>query len=437
MKRKRRKIKAFFVVFFMSLLATLIVGMVGILILYVAKNGYLRNSNEEKVTQHQEIETYVAILETEVELVEIGETESAVMSDMQDEETEKRYEEQLSDELMMKQERIYTIESDGENEVSLLFAGDMLFDDEYAVMSSYLNRGGRITDGFSEDLIATMNQADICMVNNEFTYTRRGTPTEGKTYTFRATPDSVKIMEQLGVDIVSLANNHAMDYGEQSLYDTMYTLERAGIPYVGAGKNIEEASHPVYYIVNDVKIAFVAATQIEQSDFPDTVGATENSAGVYRCWKDDRILKTLQEAKQNSDFVVFYIHWGSESTTELNWGQTTYVKQYVDAGADLIIGDHPHVLQGIELMDGVPVIYSVGNFWFNSKTRDTCMVKCIVDKEGLKSFQFIPCLQSDCKTVMLEGEEKKRVIQYENSISRGITLDENGYLLLQQSGIDD
>lgn len=431
MKRKHRKIKTFFAIFFMSLLATLIVGTSGILILYVAKNGYLRNDNEEEMVQHQTVETYVETMEVETELVEIGETESAVLADLQDAESEKRYEDQLFDLQKMKQERIYSKESEGENEVSLLFAGDMLFDDEYAVMYSYLNRGGRITDGFSEDLIATMNQADICMVNNEFTYTRRGAPTEGKTYTFRATPDSVKVMEQLGVDIVSLANNHAMDYGEQSLYDTMYTLECAGIPYVGAGKNIEEASHPVYYIVNDIKIAFVAATQIEQSDSPDTRGATENSAGVYRCWKDDRVLETLQQAKQNSDFVVFYIHWGSESTTELNWGQTTYVKQYVDAGADLIIGDHPHVLQGIELVDGVPVIYSVGNFWFNSKTRDTCLIRCIVNQEGLKSFQFIPCLQSDCKTIMLEGEEKERVIQYENSISMGIVLDEDGYLLLE------
>ena len=100
----------------------------------------------------------------------------------------------------------------------------------------------------------------------------------------------------------------------------------------------------------------------------------------------------------------------------------------IAAGADLVIGDHPHCLQPIGVIQGVPVIYSLGNFWFNSKTLDTGMVKVVINQDGIVSYQFIPCLQSDCRTVRLEGEEKKRVLDYMRSISEGVQIDEEGYV---------
>ncbi len=210
--------------------------------------------------------------------------------------------------------------------------------------------------------------------------------------------------------------------------DTLDTLAGIGMPYVGAGRNLEEASKPVYFIAGDIKIAIVSATQIERLDNPDTKGATDDSAGVFRCLNPDRLLDAVREAKENSDFVVVYIHWGTENTVEVDWAQLDQAPKIADAGADLIIGDHPHCLQPIEYVNGVPVVYSLGNFWFNSKELDTCIVKAVVGEDGLRSLQFIPALQKGCKTSMLHGEEKARVLNYMRSISPKIDIDEEGFI---------
>lgn len=350
-----------------------------------------------------------------------------------DQETEEeapkgKYAEILADPSYMAENHIYEKEISKEGEVTLAFGGDILFDPSYSVMASLLQRAGGIHDSISEDLMDEMRNADIMMINNEFPYSSRGIPTEGKQFTFRARPESASILEEMGVDIVSLANNHAYDYGEEAFLDTMETLSGIGMPYVGAGKNLEEASRPVYFIAGDMKIAIVSATQIERLDNPDTKGATDSSAGVFRCLNPDHLLEIVREAKENSDFVVVYIHWGTENTVEVDWLQRDQAPKIADAGADLIIGDHPHCLQPIEYVNGVPVVYSLGNFWFNSKELDTCLVKAVVGEEGLKSLQFVPALQKGCKTVMLHGEEKARVINYMRSISPKVDMDEEGFI---------
>ena len=197
---------------------------------------------------------------------------------------------------------------------------------------------------------------------------------------------------------------------------------------MGAGRNLEEAMKPVYFIAGDIKIAIVSATQIERLDNPDTKAATETTAGVFRCLNSDKLLEVVAEAGENSDFVIVYIHWGTENTAEPDWLQLQQAPEIVKAGADLIIGDHPHCLQPIQYVDGVPVIYSLGNFWFNSKQVDTCLVKAVVREEGLVSLQFLPALQKDCTTSLLYGGEKERVLSYMRSISPGIIIDEDGYI---------
>ena len=225
-----------------------------------------------------------------------------------------------------------------------------------------------------------------------------------------------------------LANNHIYDFGEIGLLDTLDTLSGAGIPYVGAGEDLKEASAPIYFIVNDIKIAVVAATQIERLDNPDTRGATETSAGVFRCWNPEKLYETVSMAKENSDFVVVYIHWGTENVTEPDWAQLEQAPKLAQAGADLIIGDHPHCLQGITYFEDTPVIYSLGNFWFNSKTVDTGMVQVTIDREGLKSFRFVPAVQSDCRVDLAHGEDADRILSYMRELSPNVTIDEEGYV---------
>lgn len=364
--------------------------------------------------------TVLENVEIEIESLEQTSTEEV---DVLRAENERLYNEAIS-----KGEKVFLVNCADQEQIKLAFAGDILLDDEYAMMFRYRSRGSDINDTFSATLLERMRNADVFMLNNEFPFSTRGTPTEGKTFTFRANPSNIDMYAQIGVDLVSLANNHAYDYGEQALLDTFSTLEGAGIPYVGAGRNIEEAKKPVYLIANGMKIAVVSATQIERNAVPDTKEATMTNAGVLRCMDPTALLEVIAQAKANSDFVILYIHWGTESQETTDWLQDKQAPIYAEAGVDLIIGDHPHCLQKIDCISGVPVVFSLGNYWFNSKTQNTCLVEVQLTKEGLKSLQFIPCLQENCRTSQLESAKKEEVLNYMRKLSPNVQIDSEGYV---------
>lgn len=428
-RKKRKKNQSNFIMpFFLTLILIVSAGVFMMLgWLYLHKQ---EEPAEENYPKTQEMKPAEPVEEKDGEKRDEeedgSETEEAAETPVDD----SRYADVLQDEAYMAEHNIYAKEAFSEEYVTLLFAGDILFDPNYSVMAKVLQNGGDIGNGIAPDLIGEMQSADIMMLNNEFAYSDRGAPTPEKQFTFRARPDSVAYLTDMGVDIVSLANNHAYDYGEQALLDSLQILQAEGIPYVGAGVNEQEASAPVYFIINDMKIAFISATQIERLDNPDTKGATETSPGVFRCFNGEKLMQTVAQAKEESDFVVVYIHWGTENQEETDWLQNKQAPELVEAGADLIIGDHPHILQRIEIIDGVPVIYSLGNFWFNSKPLDTGMVKVTISEEGLQSFQFIPCQQVNCRTSMLEGEEKSRVLGEMRRMSGNVQIDEDGYVLM-------
>jgi len=341
-----------------------------------------------------------------------------------DEETMKGQETIYDD--INKKYSIATASTDG---IMLAFGGDICFHDDFSNMIAYRSREKGIFDSISAELMEEMKNSDIFMVNNEFPYSSRGTPTPEKKYTFRSKPENVEVLHDMGVDIVSLANNHAYDYGEEALLDTFEILNEAKVPFVGAGKNMEEAMKPAYFTVSGQTISYVAATQIERLPNPDTREATATSAGVLRTLDPAVFLTAIKEAEKNSDFVVVYVHWGSENTDIVEASQRELATEYIEAGADIIIGDHPHCLQGIEYIKGVPVIYSLGNFWFNSKTVDTCLVKLVIDKDNkIKTFQFIPCIQENCMTHMADEVNAQRIINYMQSISFNVSFSTEGYV---------
>ena len=313
--------------------------------------------------------------------------------------------------------------------VTIGFAGDILFDDNYAVGNAFKNHGNSAVGVVGDSLLNRMKTVDIMMVNNEFPYSSGGIPTEGKTYTFRARPETANILNDMGVDIVGLANNHASDYGNQALLDTFDILDSTGIKYVGAGHNIDEASHTVYYVTESgMKIAIICATQIERITTPDTKEATADSAGVFRCLDDSLLLQRIREAKEKNAYVIVFVHWGTESTTEIDYLQRDQAAEFVSAGANLIIGGHPHVLQKIDYVGNVPVVYSLGNYIFNSKTLDTCMVIATLHNDGAVNLQFIPAIQSDCRVNEAFGSEAQRIIGDMNAMSSNATIDANGYI---------
>lgn len=321
----------------------------------------------------------------------------------------------------------YSVMAADNKEITIAFAGDVGFAEGYATINKYRSMGSDIGKSFDSEILETMRSADIMMVNNEFPYSYGGSPTPNKTYTFRADPADVHIMKDMGVDIVSLANNHAYDYGPDALIDTIDTLNDAKLPFVGAGKNIEEARKPAYFHVNGHIISYVSATQIERYGNPDTKEATEDSPGVLRTLDPQSFVPTIEEAAANSDFTVVYVHWGSESTDLVEQSQRDLAKAYVDAGADLVIGDHSHCLQGIDYVDGVPVFFSLGNYWFNSKTLDTCIVRATLDEQcSLKTLEFIPCLQTGSCVRNCDAANYSRIIEYMRGISDYAEIDDNG-----------
>ncbi|MCR5777703.1 MAG: CapA family protein [Lachnospiraceae bacterium] len=316
--------------------------------------------------------------------------------------------------------------------VKLVFAGDMDFDDRYTNMIALRSRSNGILDCIGSTLVERMRNADICMINNEFPYSDRGTPLANKKFTFRAKPETAEFLSLLGVDIVSLANNHAYDHGKDALLDTFDTLTSNGIRYVGAGKNLSEAMTPQYFTINGTVISIVAATQIERSLPPDTVEATESSPGVLRTLDPEKFASVIKNAKANSDVCIVFVHWGSENKSDFESSQAELANAYVDAGADVILGAHPHVLQGFDYIGDVPVLYSMGNYWFNSKTLDTCLVELNLYDKRVESLQFIPCRQHDCKTEeMLPGttQDYERILSDMRKMSTSkVNIDNDGFV---------
>ncbi len=310
--------------------------------------------------------------------------------------------------------------------MTLAFAGDILFDPGYAIMNSIRQKGG-IEGVFGSGLLSNMRNADVMVVNNEFPYSNRGVPTEGKTFTFRADPSSASLLNDMGVDVVTIANNHTYDYGEAALLDTLTALDNVGVSRIGAGVNVDEASHPVYYISQSgLKVAIIAATEIERLDNPDTRGATESSPGVFRCLDITRLQNRIREAKEEGAFVIVCIHWGTENQEEIDWWQQKQGPEIVEAGADLIVGGHPHILQKIGYIGSVPVVYSLGNYLFNSKTLDTGLLQVKVNNDHTMNLRFVPAIQSGCTVIEATDGEKARILQHLRDISPGVNIDDDG-----------
>lgn len=321
-----------------------------------------------------------------------------------------------------------TPESKNPYDFTICFAGDVNLDDERELMQFLDTRENGLADCISDELLTHMNTVDIMCLNNEFTYSLRGEKTAGKLYHFRANPKRVELLQEMGVDIVKLANNHVYDYGREAMEDTMDTLSDAGIAYIGAGHNLEEAMKPVYVELDGKTVAFVAASRAEKNR--KTPQATEDSPGILLCYETELFLETIAEADANADFVIAYVHWGTEYSYDLEEEQLTTGKEYLDAGADAVIGAHAHYIQGMEYYDGKPIVYGLGNYWFNGKERDSMLVDLHFfgdDEDGTMEVKVIPAKQADfCTTDVPETEERERIFSFLEGISVNVEIDEDG-----------
>ncbi len=301
-------------------------------------------------------------------------------------------------------------------DITLGFAGDINLDETWTVMKHMRQKGKGIQGCIDPRLIRKMRSCDYMVLNNEFSISNRGKAMKGKAYTFRAPRRNVKLLRQLGVDAVSLANNHVYDYGERAFLDTLSALENNGIKYTGGGKDSKEAKKPVYFQSKGKTIAVIAATRAEK--YILTPAAGKHSPGVFRTYDDTQYVRAIRRAKKKADVVIAFVHWGTEYSTKLESAQTSQAKDYINAGADVVVGAHTHCLQGVGYYKGKPIFYSLGNYWFNEKTLYTTLLLLTIRKNGSVEARMLPCLQSGRETHLLTEKSKvRKFVNYVNGIS--------------------
>ena len=268
-----------------------------------------------------------------------------------------------------------------------------------------------------------IDESDIFMAYEEFPFSSRGTAAEDKQFTFRLPPKNVSIFQEMGIDIVTLANNHTLDFGTEALMDTCDTLDQAGIYHVGAGRNLEEAKQPAVLTAKGKKIGFLGASRVIPVASWNAAAA---APGLLTTYDPTLLLEEIRTLKETCDYVVVYVHWGIERSERPEAYQRSLGQQYIDAGADLVIGSHPHVLQGIEYYKGKPIVYSLGNFIFGSSIPKTALLQAEWDGRETK-LSLIPGVSSAGYTRMLQTQDETREFyEYMTGISYGVTVNENG-----------
>lgn len=305
---------------------------------------------------------------------------------------------------------------DGGDEIRLLFAGDLLLTE--VLQEKYARQG--IGAAASEELLSLLQSADVFMVNQEFPFGVTGEAMEDKEYTFRVPPEYVSVLQELGIRVVTLANNHTLDFGRSPLSETLHTLDAAGILRVGAGENLEEASAPRMIEAGGKTIAFLGASRVIPVG---SWNAGASQSGLFTTYDPALLVKKIQETRPNCDFLAVYVHWGVEYESMPEEYQRELARAYIDAGADAVIGSHPHVLQGIEYYQGKPIFYSLGNFIFSNGTYETMMAELTLDENGCR-VRLIP-LRSTGNQMSIREDGAGFFPQIE-SISFGVAIDGEG-----------
>ncbi|WP_033219743.1 CapA family protein [Kitasatospora phosalacinea] len=244
--------------------------------------------------------------------------------------------------------------------ITVAFAGDVHFEGRTA---SRLGAGK--ADTALGPISATLSTADLAVLNLETAITSRG-KAESKTYTFRTTPKALEALKDAGVDVVSQANNHAVDFGPDGLADTLAAKAASPIPVVGIGKDAEEAYAPHVTTVRGVKVAVLAASQVNEiTNQKWRAGARK--PGIASALDEGALLHAVAGAKAQASVVLVYLHWGDEGVACPTRAQTALAKKLADAGATAVVGTHAHTMLGAGMLGKTYVAYGFGNFlWYGT-----------------------------------------------------------------------
>jgi poly-gamma-glutamate synthesis protein (capsule biosynthesis protein) len=290
-----------------------------------------------------------------------------------------------------------------ETQVSLIAVGDIMLGDH----PLYVGRGvgAKIkqkgpTFPFSE-VASNLKEGDVIFGNLEAVLSNRGIDSKRlSSVSMRAAPEAVEGLTYAGFNILSLANNHILEHGEDAVSETMTILSRHDIKYVGVDTDITKAREPLIVDAKGIKIAFLAYCLI-----PDKT--------AYISINDPQeICSDVRKAKPQADVVVVSLHWGNEFMEKPSPSQVRLAHQIIDAGASVILGHHPHVLQGVETYKKGIIAYSLGNFIFDQifleETRYGVILECLLSKDGAVGYKLLPTYTDDEYVLhLLQGQAKE------------------------------
>ncbi|MCL2431840.1 CapA family protein [Candidatus Bathycorpusculum sp.] len=210
-----------------------------------------------------------------------------------------------------------------------------------------------------------------------------------KSILLSANSNCLEAIKNAGFNMLSLANNHMMDYGVTGMLNTLESLDRAGVAHFGAGRDVNEAKSYQLIDSNGTKIAVLGINAVSMQGF-----ASKNTPGILATHTSETAyLDAVSDAASAANVVIVFIHWGDEYTTIVSSNQREIGRKLIDAGADIVIGSHPHILQPIEIYENGIIFYSLGNFIFDqgwSRTKDSCIVRYCLDENGQGVFELIP-----------------------------------------------
>lgn len=303
---------------------------------------------------------------------------------------------------------------EGEPGVVMMAVGDIMF--ERKVKQAQLKRGW--TYPF-EKVAPTLKQAQLVFANLECPLGVGGRFLN----MFRGEPESIQGLSYGGIDVVSLANNHILDYDNQVFFQTMDILGEAGIGFAGAGRNLREARTPLIVEEGGLRIAFLAYTEMwfVYTREPHNWAATDILPGVAPA-RLDLVKEDVRSALEQADVVVVSFHWGQEYKEEPTLAQYELGRGAIDAGAHLVLGHHPHVLQGVEFHRWGVIIYSLGNFIFDELrpplTEESVILQAVLKRGKVEQIDFLPVRITNCQPRILSRGEGRYIIQRIERLAR-------------------